>query len=58
MCKIVQSIHRNHYICSVLAARIMVPRKQGLIVNVSSMGGLVYFLNIPYGVGKEAVSKC
>jgi len=49
-------ICRNHYICSVLAARIMVPRKQGLIVNISSIGGLTFLFNVPYGIGKEAVS--
>ena len=31
---------RGHYHCTVLASRIMVPRKQGLIVNVSSSGGM------------------
>lgn len=46
---------RNHYICSVYAARLMVPKKSGLIVNISSWGGLGYLLNMPYGVGKEAV---
>ena len=42
--------------CAVLASRLMVPRKQGLIVNVSSRGGLSYFFNVAYGIGKEAVS--
>ena len=48
---------RNHYICSVYAARIMVPRKQGLIVNVSSGGGLKYLFNVAYGIGKEACDR-
>ncbi|CAH1778717.1 unnamed protein product [Owenia fusiformis] len=48
---------RNHYICSIYAARMMVPRRQGLIVNVSSAGGLRYLFNIPYGVGKEALDR-
>ncbi|XP_053376078.1 dehydrogenase/reductase SDR family member 1-like [Mercenaria mercenaria] len=48
---------RNHYICSVYAARIMVPRKQGLIVNVSSAGGLRYLFNVAYGIGKEACDR-
>ena len=46
--------------CSVLAARMMVRNKTGLIVNVSSpagLGGAIAFHNIPYGVGKEAVKK-
>ncbi|KAK0423053.1 hypothetical protein QR680_007943 [Steinernema hermaphroditum] len=29
---------KNHYICSVYAARLMVPRKKGLIITVSSSG--------------------
>ena len=48
---------RNHYICTALAAKLMVPRKQGLIVNVSSAGGLKYLFGVPYGVGKEAVDR-
>ena len=48
---------RNHYLCSVRAAKMMVPRGCGLIVNISSFGGLRYFFNIPYGVGKEAVDR-
>lgn len=47
---------RNVYNCSVLAARLMVPRHKGLIVNVSSAAGIRYFFNVPYGVGKAAVS--
>ena len=31
---------RGHYICTTLASRMMVPKQQGLIVNVSSSGGL------------------
>lgn len=45
---------RNHYICSVYASRMMVPRKKGLIVIVSSIGGLRYVFNVAYGVGKAA----
>jgi len=48
---------RNHYYCSVYGARLMVPRQQGLIVNISSFGGLRYLFNIPYGVGKEALDR-
>ena len=48
---------RNHYICTVYAARIMVPRKQGLIINVSSPGGLRYLFNVAYGIGKAAVDR-
>lgn len=48
---------RNVYICSVYAARLMVPKNRGLIVNISSAGGLQYFFNVAYGVGKTAVGK-
>ena len=48
---------RNHYICAVYAARMMVPRRRGLIVNVSSGGGLQYLFNPPYGIGKEACDR-
>ncbi|XP_078057991.1 dehydrogenase/reductase SDR family member 1-like isoform X2 [Mustelus asterias] len=48
---------RGHYICSVYAARMMVEAKQGLIVNVSSMGGLRYTFNVAYGVGKAACDR-
>lgn len=39
------------------AAKMMVPAKQGLIVNVSSAGGLRYLFNVAYGTGKAAVSE-
>ncbi|GAB1598591.1 dehydrogenase/reductase SDR family member 1-like [Argonauta hians] len=48
---------RNHYVCSVHAAKMMVPKKSGLIVIVSSGGGLVYTFNAAYGIGKEACDR-
>merc|ERR1711874_195396 len=48
---------RGHYICTTLASRMMVPRQQGLIVNVSSSGGLKYLFNVAYGVGKAACDR-
>ncbi|GMT15498.1 hypothetical protein PFISCL1PPCAC_6795 [Pristionchus fissidentatus] len=48
---------RNHYICSVYAARMMTKRKSGLIINVSSIGGLTYAFNVAYGVGKMALDR-
>lgn len=48
---------RSHYIASVLAARMMTERRSGLIVNVSSYGGLQYVFNVAYGVGKEAKDR-
>lgn len=48
---------RNHYFCSVYAARLMAARNKGLIVNVSSAGGLRYIFNVAYGVGKQALDR-
>lgn len=48
---------RSHYVASVHAARIMVPRRSGLIVNVSSFGSLSYLFNAAYGVGKAALDR-
>lgn len=48
---------RNHYLCTVMASKLMVARGSGLVVNVSSFGGLRYLFNIPYGVGKEACDR-
>lgn len=45
---------RSNYIAAWHAAKMMVPAKQGLIVNVSSFGGLRYLFNVSYGVGKAA----
>ena len=35
----------------------MVPRKQGLIINISSFGGQTYLFNVAYGIGKAAVDR-
>ncbi|XP_004694655.1 PREDICTED: dehydrogenase/reductase SDR family member 1 [Condylura cristata] len=48
---------RGHYLCSVYGARLMVPAGRGLIVVISSAGGLQYFFNVPYGVGKAACDR-
>ncbi|CAH3172325.1 unnamed protein product [Porites lobata] len=45
---------RSNYIAAWHAARMMVPAKQGLIINVSSIGGLTYLFNVAYGIGKAA----
>lgn len=46
---------RGHYFFSVYATRMMVAQGRGLIITISSMGGLRYLFNVPYGVGKAAV---
>ncbi|TKR95682.1 hypothetical protein L596_009814 [Steinernema carpocapsae] len=48
---------KKHYICSVYGARLVIPRKRGLIVTVSSGGGLGYLFNTAYGVGKAACDR-
>jgi len=49
---------RNHYLCTYHAAKLlMVPRGSGLIVNVSSYGGIKYVFNAAYGVGKAAMDR-
>merc|ERR1739844_645650 len=48
---------RNHFLCTVYASRIMAKRNDGLIVNISSPGGLKYLFNVCYGVGKTAVDR-
>ncbi len=46
---------RSHYIASACAARMMVPRRSGLIVNISSIGAIKYTGNVSYNVVKAAV---
>ncbi|KAM6989848.1 dehydrogenase/reductase SDR family member 1 [Tautogolabrus adspersus] len=48
---------RGHYIFSVYASRLMVAQGQGLIVTISSFGGLSYLFSVPYGVGKAACDR-
>lgn len=46
---------RSHYVASIFAARIMVPQRSGLILNVSSRGAVRYSGNVSYNVVKAAV---
>ncbi|KAJ7341868.1 hypothetical protein JRQ81_007500 [Phrynocephalus forsythii] len=48
---------RGHYLCAVYGARLMVPAGRGLIVIISSAGGLRYLFDVPYGVGKAACDR-
>ncbi|XP_061600085.1 dehydrogenase/reductase SDR family member 1-like [Cololabis saira] len=48
---------RGHYIFSVYGSRLMVAQGRGLIVIVSSIGGLSYLFNVSYGVGKAACDR-
>ena len=48
---------RSHYVATAHAARMMIPREGGLIVNVSSHGSKEYLMGVIYGVGKAGVEK-
>jgi dehydrogenase/reductase SDR family member 1 len=48
---------RAHYIASQFAARMMVPQKSGLIVNISFWAAQKYIGNVAYGVSKAATDK-
>ena len=48
---------RAHYQASCCAARRMVPRRRGLIVNISFWSAQKYIGNVAYGVAKAATDK-
>jgi len=48
---------RSAYICSVLATRLMVTQRSGLIVNISSSGGMRYDVTPLYGVRTAALDR-
>jgi NAD(P)-dependent dehydrogenase (short-subunit alcohol dehydrogenase family) len=48
---------RSHYLASVAAARLMSPRRQGLICTISSWGGMSYIFGAAYGAGKAACDR-
>jgi dehydrogenase/reductase SDR family member 1 len=48
---------RAHYLSSQLAARMMVERQSGLIVNISFWAAQKYLGNVAYGVSKAATDK-
>lgn len=48
---------RAAYTSSALAARMMIKKKSGLIVNISFWSAQVYMNNVQYGVSKAAVDK-
>lgn len=48
---------RSDYVTTVLAARMMVPQRSGVIINISSHGAEAYLLSVPYGVGKAAIDR-
>jgi NAD(P)-dependent dehydrogenase (short-subunit alcohol dehydrogenase family) len=48
---------RSDYVATVLAAKLMIPRQSGVIINISSHAAQSYLLAVPYGVGKAAIDK-
>jgi NAD(P)-dependent dehydrogenase (short-subunit alcohol dehydrogenase family) len=48
---------RAHYVASQLAAKSMVPRRRGLIVNISFWAAQKHIGNVAYGVSKAATDK-
>jgi dehydrogenase/reductase SDR family protein 1 len=48
---------RAHYHASQLAARMMVPQRRGLIVNISFWASQKHLGNVAYGVSKAATDK-
>src|SRR2546430_6920317 len=48
---------RGHYYASQLAARSMVARRRGLIVNISFWAAQKHIGNVAYGVSKSATDK-
>jgi dehydrogenase/reductase SDR family protein 1 len=48
---------RSHYVASWHAAPLMIEKKRGLIVNISSHGSREYLMGVSYGVGKAGVEK-
>ena len=48
---------RSNYVTTALAARLMIPQRSGVIINISSHGAESYLLSVPYGVGKGAIDK-
>ena len=48
---------RSAYICTVLATKLMVSQPSGLIVNISSSGGMRYDVTPLYGVRMAGMDR-
>ncbi|MFN8027655.1 MAG: SDR family NAD(P)-dependent oxidoreductase [Acidimicrobiia bacterium] len=48
---------RSAYVATTFAVRQMLPRNEGLIVNISSHGSVDYILSSPYCIGKAGIDK-
>jgi dehydrogenase/reductase SDR family member 1 len=48
---------RSNFVATALAARVMIPQRSGVVVNISSHGAEGYLLSVPYGAGKAGIDK-
>ena len=48
---------RNSYVMSSLVAPLMVKQQSGLMIQVSSFGGVQYLFDVGYGVGKAGLDR-
>lgn len=48
---------RNHFVCCVYATRIMLSQAYGVIVNITSWGGLASIFDVAYCIGKSGVDR-
>lgn len=48
---------RSVYVTTWHAAQHMIPRRQGLVVNISSQGSREYFVHATYGISKSALDR-
>lgn len=48
---------RSVYVTTWHAAQHMIPRRQGLVVNISSQGAREYFVHATYGIAKSALDR-
>eukprot|EP00177_Eucheuma_denticulatum_P007653 GFKZ01013922.1.p1 GENE.GFKZ01013922.1~~GFKZ01013922.1.p1 ORF type:complete len:343 (-),score=38.56 GFKZ01013922.1:344-1372(-) len=48
---------RNNYVCAVHAMRIMEQQGSGVLVNMSSWGGMMSLFDVAYCVGKSAIDR-
>jgi dehydrogenase/reductase SDR family protein 1 len=46
---------RSHFVATIAAVRVMIPHGRGLIVNVSSLGAIMYTGHVAYNVVKAGV---
>lgn len=48
---------RNNFICSTRAIRMMESQRSGMIINITSWGGMLSIFDPVYGIGKQAIDR-